>query len=46
MLIEDTVAMLVSLINLAVKIYPDHIDDVDKVLHYTFDLLQQPSSDE
>ena len=46
MLLEDTIAMLVSLINLAFKVYPDHINYVNKVLHYTFDLLQQPSLDQ
>jgi len=41
MLLEDMIAMLVSLVNLVLKVYPDHIDYVDKVLRYTFDLLQK-----
>ncbi|XP_065915145.1 vacuolar protein sorting-associated protein 35-like isoform X2 [Dysidea avara] len=41
MLLEDILAMLVSLINLALKVYPDHIDYVDKVLCSTVELLQQ-----
>lgn len=41
MLSEDIVALQVSLINLALKVYPDHLEYVDKVLHYTVDILQQ-----
>jgi len=41
MLPEDIVALQVSLVNLALKVYPDHIDYVDKVLHYTADIMQQ-----
>ena len=41
MLAEDVVALQVSLLNLALKVYPDHIEYVDKVLHYTADILQQ-----
>jgi len=39
MLPEDVVALQVSLVNLALKVYPDHIEYVDKVLHYTADIL-------
>jgi len=46
MLLEDVIAMLVSLVNLVLKVYPDHIDYIDKVLHYTVDLLQKPSLDQ
>lgn len=41
MLSEDVIALQVSLINLALKVYPDHLEYVDKVLHYTADILQQ-----
>ena len=41
MLPEDVVALQVSLVNLALKVYPDHIEYVDKVLHYTADILHQ-----
>ncbi|XP_065913927.1 vacuolar protein sorting-associated protein 35-like [Dysidea avara] len=38
---EDIVALQVSLLNLALKVYPDRIEYVDKVLHYTTDVMQQ-----
>lgn len=41
MLPEDVVALQVSLVNLALKVYPDHIEYVDKVLHYTADIFHQ-----
>ena len=41
MLPEDVVALQVSLVNLALKVYPDQIEYVDKVLHYTADILHQ-----
>jgi len=41
MLLEDIVALQVSLLKRALKVYPDHIDYVDKVLHYTADIMQQ-----
>ena len=41
MLLEDILAMLTSLVNLASKVYPDHIANMDKALRYTIDLLQQ-----
>ena len=41
MLSEDVVALQVSLVNLALKVYPDHIEYVDKVLHYTADIFHQ-----
>jgi len=41
MLPEDIVALQVSLVNLALKVYPEHIEYVDKVLHYTTDIFQQ-----
>jgi len=42
-LVEDMIAMLVSLINLTFKVYPAHTDYVDKVLCSTVGLLQQRS---
>jgi len=41
MLLEDVIAMLVSLGNLVLKVYPNRIDYVDSVLCNTVDLLQQ-----
>lgn len=38
---EDIIALQVSLINLALKVYPDHLEYVDKVLNYTAEILQQ-----
>jgi len=38
---EDIVSLQVSLVNLALKVYPDHIDYVDKVLRYTAEIMQQ-----
>ena len=36
---EDIVALQVSLINLALKCYPDRVDYVDKVLEYTEEIF-------
>lgn len=38
---EDTVALQVSLINLALKCYPDRVDYVDKVLETTVDIFNK-----
>lgn len=39
--IQDTTALLVSLANLALKIYPDRLDYVDQVLDYGFLKIKQ-----
>jgi vacuolar protein sorting-associated protein 35 len=39
--IQDTTALLVSLANLALKIYPDRLDYVDQVLDYAFQKVKQ-----
>ena len=38
---EDIVALQVSLINLALKCYPDRVDYVDKVLEYTEEIFSK-----
>ncbi|XP_055952097.1 vacuolar protein sorting-associated protein 35-like [Argiope bruennichi] len=38
---EDTVALQVSLINLALKCYPDRVDYVDKVLETTVNIFEK-----
>ena len=38
---EDIVSLQVSLINLALKCYPDRVDYVDKVLEYTNDIFSK-----
>ena len=38
---EDMVALQVSLINLALKCYPDRVDYVDKVLQYTSEIFSK-----
>ncbi|XP_015750716.1 PREDICTED: vacuolar protein sorting-associated protein 35-like [Acropora digitifera] len=38
---EDIVALQVSLINLALKCYPDKVDYVDKVLQYTSEIFSK-----
>lgn len=38
---EDIVALQVSLINLALKCYPDRVDYVDKVLQYTSEIFSK-----
>jgi len=45
MLPEDVIAMLVSLVNLVLKVYPNHTDYVNEVLCNTIELLQQRSID-
>ncbi|KAG0649602.1 Vacuolar sorting-associated 35 [Hyphodiscus hymeniophilus] len=39
--IQDTTALLVSLANLALKIYPDRLDYVDQILEYTNQKVKQ-----
>ncbi|KAI9738058.1 MAG: Vacuolar protein sorting-associated protein 35 [Claussenomyces sp. TS43310] len=39
--IQDTTALLVSLINLALNIYPERLDYVDQILEYTNQKCQQ-----
>ncbi|XP_046683353.1 vacuolar protein sorting-associated protein 35 isoform X3 [Homalodisca vitripennis] len=38
---EDIASLQVSLVNLALKCYPDRLDYVDKVLHSTVNILQR-----
>lgn len=38
---EDIVALQVSLINLALKCYPERVDYVDKVLLYTSEIFSK-----
>lgn len=38
---EDIVSLQVSLINLALKCYPDRVDYVDKVLQYTSEIFSK-----
>lgn len=38
---EDVVSLQVSLINLAMKCYPDRVDYVDKVLESTVDIFNK-----
>ena len=38
---EDIVALQVSLINLALKCYPERVDYVDKVLQYTSEIFSK-----
>jgi len=38
---EDIVSLQVSLINLAMKCYPDRVDYVDKVLESTVDIFNK-----
>ena len=38
---EDIVALQVSLVNLALKCYPDRVDYVDKVLEYTEEIFSK-----
>ena len=38
---EDIVALQVSLVNLALKCYPDRVDYVDKVLQYTLEIFSK-----
>ena len=38
---EDVVALQVSLINLALKCYPDRVDYIDKVLETTVDIFSK-----
>lgn len=38
--IEDTISLQVALVNLALKVYPDQIDYVDKVLETTTQILE------
>ena len=41
--IQDTTALLVSLANLALKIYPDRLEYVDQVLSYATEKVEQHS---
>ena len=38
---EDIVSLQVSLINLALKCYPERVDYVDKVLQYTSEIFSK-----
>lgn len=38
---EDVVSLQVSLINLAIKCYPDRVDYVDKVLESTVEIFNK-----
>ena len=42
--VEDIIALNVSLVNLAIKCYSDHIDYVDKALGYCNELLTKKIS--
>jgi len=39
--IQDTIALLVSLANLALNIYPDRLDYVDQILEYTLQKVRE-----
>ena len=39
--LEDTVSLQVSLVNLALKCYPDRIDFVDKVMETTAAIFEK-----
>ncbi|EWC47353.1 hypothetical protein DRE_00321 [Drechslerella stenobrocha 248] len=42
--IQDITALLVSLISLALNIYPEHLEYVDQVLQYTLEKVQELSN--
>ena len=42
---EDIVSLQASLINLALKCYPDRVDYVDKVLGYTAEIFGRFSAE-
>ena len=43
---EDQLAMQVSLLNLALKVYPENVEYVNEVLNQAFELLTRLKKDE
>ena len=43
-LFEDTIALLVSLMGLALNCYPEHIEYVDQILQFAFQRFQLTTS--